>query len=227
MSAAIVTETRGLPGAVESAAYARRFVREALAAVGCPDSTDAELCASELVANSAKHSLSSGPKGTILLRVDAWRGGARVEVRDAGPRQPTAAVPVVPEAEPRLDAESARGLWLVGQIADTFGFTPGVAWCQFSWPGGTAVPTLPPVAVGPVRHARRRSGRLVRAAHRLVLWRYRQYGALPAARDARGLIGMPWRHPEYLTRSAGHRARSLDALAERLWPNCEYMRELL
>jgi anti-sigma regulatory factor (Ser/Thr protein kinase) len=152
MSAAIVTETRGLPGTVASAAAARHFVRETLAAVRCQDSSDAELCVSELVANSAEHSLSSGPKGTILVRVDAWPGGARVEVRDAGPR-PGAAVPVVPGAEPPLDAESARGLWVVGQIADTFGFSPGVAWCQFSWPGGTGVPVLPPVAVSPARLA--------------------------------------------------------------------------
>jgi anti-sigma regulatory factor (Ser/Thr protein kinase) len=226
MSATIVTETRGLPGSVASAAAARHFVREVLAAVGCPDSDDAELCASELVANSAVHSLSSGPKGTILVRVDAWPGGARVEVRDAGTR-PGAAVPAVPEAEPSLDAESSRGLWLVGQTADTFGFAPGVAWCQFSWPGGTDVPTLPPVAVGPVRRAHHRPGRLAGAAHKLALWRYRQFGAVPGEREARSLIGMPWRHPEYLTRSAGRRARSLEALAERLWPNCEYLKELL
>jgi anti-sigma regulatory factor (Ser/Thr protein kinase) len=150
VSATIVTETCGLPGTVVSAATARHFVREALAAVRCPDSSDAELCVSERVANSVEHSLSSGPKGTILVRVDAWPGGARVEVRDAGPKA-GAAIPVVPEAEPRLDAESARGLWIVGQLADTFGFAPGVAWCQFFWPGGTGVPALPPVAVSPAR----------------------------------------------------------------------------
>jgi anti-sigma regulatory factor (Ser/Thr protein kinase) len=150
MSATIVTETRGLPGTVASAAAARHFIRQALSSVRCPDSSDAELCVSELVANSAEHSLSSGPNGTILVRVDAWPGGARVEVRDAGPRT-NAGIPATPESQPPLDAESARGLWLVGQVADTFGFAPGVTWCQLSWPGGTGVPVLPPVAVSPPR----------------------------------------------------------------------------
>ena len=59
------------------------------------------------------------------------------------------------------------------------------------------------------------------------MWRYRQYGAVPAEREARSQLGMPWRHPEYLTKSAGLRARSLEALAERLWPNCEYLKKVL
>jgi anti-sigma regulatory factor (Ser/Thr protein kinase) len=219
----VLTETRGLPGVPASAEAARVFVREILAVAGCPDSEAAELCASELVANSAEHSLSSGPAGTIVLRADAWPGGARLEVRDAGP-QPGSVPVVVPAAVPPADAESGRGLWLVSQVADMSGFAAGVAWCQFSWPCEAPVPPPPAAAVPAAvsRRVQRRPGRLARAARRVARWQHRRYAARPLEREARDLTGMPWRHPEILTR----RQHELDALAERLWPNCEYLKEM-
>lgn len=218
-------ETRGLPGVPASAAAARAFVREMLAAAGCPDSSDAELCASELVANSVEHSLSAGPAGIVMLRVDAWAGGARIEVRDAGPR-PGTVLAGVPAARTSPDSESGRGLWIVTQVADTFGFAPGVAWCQFSWP--SEAPAEPPAAAvavaapGLSRRVQRRRGRLGTVAHRVTRWRARRYAARPLEREARDVLGVPWRYPENLTR----RQHELDRLAAELWPNCEYTKEI-
>jgi anti-sigma regulatory factor (Ser/Thr protein kinase) len=219
-----VTETRGLPGVAASASAARAFVREALAAAGCPDSDGPELCASELITNSVKHSRSAGPAGIVMLRVDAWPGGARLEVRDAGPL-PGSARPGVPAAEPSLDGEEGRGLWLVAQVADTFGIAPGVAWCQFSWRCEAAgVPPLAAVAPRPglSRRVQRRHGPLKRAAHRVAGWRARRYAARTVEREARDVLGVPWRYPENLTR----RQHELDSLAAELWPNCEYLKEM-
>lgn len=220
-----VTETRGLPGVPASASAARAFVREALLTVGCPDVDGPELCVSELVANSVKHSRSWGPAGTIMLRVDAWPGGARIEVRDAGPL-PGTLLAGVPAARASDDDESGRGLWIVTQVADTFGFALGVAWCRFSWPCGT--PAEPPAAAvavplaGPSRPVQRRRGRLGAVAHNVTRWRARRYATRPLEREARDVLGVPWRYPENLTR----RQHELDRLAAELWPNCEYIKEI-
>jgi anti-sigma regulatory factor (Ser/Thr protein kinase) len=220
-----VTETRGLPGVPASAATARAFVRELLATAGCPDIDGPELCASELVTNSVEHSCSAGPAGTIMLRVDTWPGGARLEVRDAGPL-PGTVLAGVPAARTSPDSESGRGLWIVTQVADTFGFAPGVAWCQFAWPCEAAAE--PPAAAvvmpaaGPSRRAQHRRGRLGTVAHRVTRWRARRYAARPVEREARDVLGVPWRYPENLTR----RQHELDRLAAELWPNCEYIKEI-
>jgi hypothetical protein len=47
-----------------------------------------------------------------------------------------------------------------------------------------------------------------------------------AEREARDLAGMPWRHPEYLTRRLRRRHdRQLEALRAELWPDTEDVRE--
>lgn len=222
-----VTETRGLPGIPASAAAARAFVRELLTAAGCPDTDGPELCVSELVTNSVMHSRSAGPDGTVMLRVDAWPGGARLEVRDAGPLPGTLldGVPAARTSPYSEDSESGRGLWIVTQTADTFGFAPGVAWCLFRWPcEASAEPPAAAVAalLGPSRPVQRRRGRLGAVAHRVTRWRARRYAARPLEREARDVLGVPWRYPENLTR----RQHELDRLAAELWPNCEYIREI-
>jgi len=212
-----VTETRGLPGVPASAAAARAFVAAALRAEGCPDTSDAELCASELVANSARHSLSSGPAGTIVVRVDARPGSARIEVRDRGPR--TGVLPAAPADEPPLDGESGRGLWLVSQAAYAFGSGLGVTWCQFFWPAdGADTPAAAEAAPARAsRRAQRRHGPVERAAHRVAEWRHRRYAARPAEREARDVLGVPWRYPENLTRELPKpQEENLAALADEL-----------
>lgn len=217
-----VTETRGLPGVPESAAVARAFVAAALAAAGCPDTSDAELCASELVANSARHSRSAGPDGTIVVRVDTRPGSARLEVRDRGPR--TSVLPAAPAAEPPLDGESGRGLWLVSQTAYAFGSGRGVSWCQFFWPAdGAGTPAAAEAAPAVVSHrVQRRHGPLERAARRVARWQHRRYAGRTVEREARDLLGVPWKYPENLTRGQ----HKLDGLAAELWPNCEYLKGL-
>jgi anti-sigma regulatory factor (Ser/Thr protein kinase) len=222
---ATVTETRGLPGVAAAASAARAFVRELLAAAGCPDIDGPVLCASELVTNSVEHSASAGPAGIIMLRVDTWPGGARLEVRDAGPL-PGTVLAAVPAARTSPDSESGRGLWIVTQVADRFGFAPGVAWCQFSWPcEAAAKPPAAAVAMpvaGPSRRVQRRRGRLGTVAHRVTVWRARRYAARPLEREAKDLLGLPWRYPENLTR----RQHQLDDLAAQLWPQNEYLKEI-
>ena len=134
----IAIEKLRVAGVSASPAVARAFVRRILREAGCPVHDDAELCTSELVTNAVEHSWSSGPSGTITVCVSAWPGGARIEVRDAGPRPGELAA--IAGVEPSPDGESGRGLWLVSQTADTFGFGPGLAWCQFFWPPEASVP---------------------------------------------------------------------------------------
>jgi hypothetical protein len=48
-----------------------------------------------------------------------------------------------------------------------------------------------------------------------------------AEREARDVLGMPWGHPEHLTRPIRRRdKRRLEALAAELWPHDEYGVEL-
>ncbi len=50
---------------------------------------------------------------------------------------------------------------------------------------------------------------------------------LACEREARDLKGMPWRHPEYLTRPLrGRYQKRLKALAAATWPRNEYLKEL-
>jgi anti-sigma regulatory factor (Ser/Thr protein kinase) len=118
-----------LPGALASAAAARSFVRQILEDEGLPEFTDdAELCASELVANAVGHTWSGLPGGTLALQVTVTIGGVRIEVRDAG--APDGAAPAVPAQRPPLDAERGRGLWLIEALSARCEFGPGIAWCE-------------------------------------------------------------------------------------------------
>lgn len=99
-----------LPAELTSAGRARTAVRQALAAWNMTDKDgDAELLASELVANAAEH--GGGP---IRLTVRREQAGLRCEVTDTSPAAP----------QPRsaaLDAERGRGLAIVSALADTTG----------------------------------------------------------------------------------------------------------
>jgi anti-sigma regulatory factor (Ser/Thr protein kinase)/predicted GIY-YIG superfamily endonuclease len=104
-----------LPADLTSARRARSAVRTALAAWGMTDkSGDAELLASELVANAAQH--ARGPIGLALTRHQEPGGQAAItcEVTDTSPAPPQAR-----QAGP--GDEHGRGLAIVTALADTSG----------------------------------------------------------------------------------------------------------
>jgi anti-sigma regulatory factor (Ser/Thr protein kinase) len=102
-----------------SARQARATVRQALAAWGIDDpSGDAELLASELVANAAEH--GDGNPISLALRRHAEPGGRSsitCEVTDTSPGMPR-------RTESTPDAERGRGLAIVAALASNSGVRP-------------------------------------------------------------------------------------------------------
>jgi len=99
-----------------SARQARTAVRSALAAWGMDDpSGDAELLASELVANAAEHG-DGTPISLALHRLaePGRRRGITCEVTDTSPAMPR-------RMEPGPDAERGRGLAIVAALARSSG----------------------------------------------------------------------------------------------------------
>ena len=98
------------------ARQARAAVRQALAAWGMDDpSGDAELLASELVANAAEH--GDGAPISLALRRHTEPGGQpglTCEVTDTSPAMPQ-------PADPGPDAERGRGLAIVAALAHSSG----------------------------------------------------------------------------------------------------------
>jgi anti-sigma regulatory factor (Ser/Thr protein kinase) len=110
-----------LPVGLTSARQPRSAVRRALTAWGMDDPDgDAELLASELVANAAEH--ASGPI-SLALRRHAQPDGQRgitCEVTDASPNLPR-------PAQARPDDERGRGLAIVTALATASGVRAGPA----------------------------------------------------------------------------------------------------
>lgn len=107
-------ELRVLAARPDQVRAARQLVREHLA--GHPAAGDAVAVASELAANSVRHSASRLPGGRFLVRVTALDGGlAAVSVTDqGGPFAPQAADP---------GGESGRGLAVVQSLSCLFRIT--------------------------------------------------------------------------------------------------------
>jgi len=105
-----------LPADLTSARQARSAVRQALAAWGMGHlSGDAELLASELVANAAEH--GDGKPISLALRRHAEPGeqpGITCEVTDGSPAMPR-------RTEPGPGAERGRGLAIVDALARSSG----------------------------------------------------------------------------------------------------------
>jgi anti-sigma regulatory factor (Ser/Thr protein kinase) len=105
-----------LPADPTSARQARSAVRQALAAWGMNHlSGDAELLASELVANAAEH--GDGTPISLALRRHAEPGGqpgVTCEITDGSPATPR-------RTEPGPDAERGRGLAIVDALARSSG----------------------------------------------------------------------------------------------------------
>ena len=115
MTGATVRESVKVAGLVERARVVRGFVGAVLGP-GHPCEDDAVLLASELFANSLRHSGSGVAGQTVTVTVTARAGAVRVEVADrSGPR--------VPELRPAgEDSEDGRGLGLVARLATRWGW---------------------------------------------------------------------------------------------------------
>jgi anti-sigma regulatory factor (Ser/Thr protein kinase) len=105
-----------LPADLTSAQQARSAIRRALTAWGIDDPDgDAELLASELVANAAEH--CDGQPISLALHRHAEPGqrpGITCEVTDTAPAMPR-------RTEPGPDAERGRGLAIVEALARSSG----------------------------------------------------------------------------------------------------------
>jgi anti-sigma regulatory factor (Ser/Thr protein kinase) len=105
-----------LPADLTSARHARSAVRQALAAWRMDHLCgDAELLASELVANAAEH--GDGQPISLALRRHTEHGGQpgiTCEVTDTSPAMPR-------RADPGTDAERGRGLAIVAALAHSSG----------------------------------------------------------------------------------------------------------
>ena len=111
-----------LPAEPASARQARSAVRQALAGWGMGHlSGDAELLASELVANAAEH--GDGKPIGLALRRHAEPGGQpgiTCEITDGSPAMPR-------RTDPGADAERGRGLAIVTALAQSSGVRPSQA----------------------------------------------------------------------------------------------------
>jgi serine/threonine-protein kinase RsbW len=120
---------RTYPGEPERVRQVRADIRQLLD--GCPVADDVILCASELAANSARHSDSRKPGGTFTVRTESRPGaGVRIEVEDAGG----------PWVGPAPDPTGGRGLDIVRALAAEWGVITRPAgravWARIEWPGG-------------------------------------------------------------------------------------------
>jgi anti-sigma regulatory factor (Ser/Thr protein kinase) len=112
--------TTTFPRQIQAAPAARQFVRRT--AAGHPAAEDAVLLAAELIANSVVHALDAT---TVTITVAVSEALIRVDVHDDGALG-------IPHMRPGdLEAEDGRGLRLVNQIAQRWGFTrdPGGSCC--------------------------------------------------------------------------------------------------
>ncbi|MGI8803942.1 MAG: ATP-binding protein [Solirubrobacteraceae bacterium] len=128
-----------LPRDPAASSLARQAVRERLGAV-LPDRTlaDVTLAVSELVANAVLHG-----HGAIELRVEADGVRVKGEVIDGGggfERQV--------REEGYVDGEGGRGLFIVGQLAESWGVHEGTTHVWFHIPVGGARPKLERPEVG-------------------------------------------------------------------------------
>ncbi len=106
-----------LPASLTAPRQARATVRQALAAWGLASlSGDAQLLASELVANAAEHGNGQPIDLVIRQHTADGRPGIACEVTDTSPTRPS-------RSPARTDAERGRGLAIVTALAATSGIT--------------------------------------------------------------------------------------------------------
>lgn len=115
--------------ALRSATEARRFVEDELRPAGVGEDTlcHAQLLATELVTNAARHAHS-----TVELTVAGAQGRVRIEARDD-----STALPIAPAVE---TGTRHRGLHLIEDLSQGWGVEPRgddgkVVWCELASTG--------------------------------------------------------------------------------------------
>jgi anti-sigma regulatory factor (Ser/Thr protein kinase) len=106
----------GLPGSPKAAGQARDALKALVGLLTPERFEDLRLLVSEVVANSVRHTGLVGERGYVRLKVFASERLVRVEVRDPGPGFEKTSV-----RTPEPDEPSGRGLFLVDQLADSWG----------------------------------------------------------------------------------------------------------
>jgi len=126
----------GIPASVREV---RGWLDDALTAAGFGGIDVAVLLVSELVTNSIDHSESAGAGGKIHVLLKTLPGQwIQVEVRDAGVAYKPGAMGNWHDGAlqlPEADAEGGRGLYLVANLSDTFGWDTkgGMFWFRLLW----------------------------------------------------------------------------------------------
>jgi serine/threonine-protein kinase RsbW len=139
---------RDFPGTPDQAGEVRHWIGDLLP--GCDPLADLLLVASELCANAIMHTRSGQADGWFSVAVEWTPVLARVVIGDQG--SPTVPAASVTAGDSTWAEESGRGLWLVDELADSWGTAshPGGrwVWADVAWrasggpplavPGGTA-----------------------------------------------------------------------------------------
>jgi anti-sigma regulatory factor (Ser/Thr protein kinase) len=107
-----------LAGTARAAREAREALKSLTALVSPETFDDLRLLVSELVANSVRHAGALGQRGYVRVKVFASDKLVRVEVTDEGPGFDRSVV-----RNPTPDDPSGRGLYLVDQLAKSWGVT--------------------------------------------------------------------------------------------------------
>ena len=115
MAGAAVRESMTFAGRADQVREARVFVGRLLGP-SHPCGDVAVLLVSEMVTNSLLHGGSAGPGEAVTVTVVAWAAGVRVEVTG----RKADGVPVL--RRPDDEAEGSRGLRLVEELADRWGY---------------------------------------------------------------------------------------------------------
>jgi anti-sigma regulatory factor (Ser/Thr protein kinase) len=106
----------GLPGTPKAAGQAREALKALIGLLTPERFEDLRLLVTEVVANSVRHAGMLGERSKLRLRIFASDRLVRVEVSDPGPGFAKASL-----RPPELDDPSGRGLYLVDQLADSWG----------------------------------------------------------------------------------------------------------
>jgi serine/threonine-protein kinase RsbW len=116
---AMLISALAIPGHPAHVRVAREFTALVLGMHSRDDDGTAALLVSELVTNSLRHSASGQPGGTITVIVAVAAGETRIEVTDnGGTGEPVAREP----GAGRDAAEDGRGLHLVAELSDAWGY---------------------------------------------------------------------------------------------------------